>query len=68
MNKYGYLLNLEYKPQEGEVLWHIMLNETVLKIGIEGQNLETNENFVIIGNAQQFNAWLQSIQNPIPIM
>lgn len=62
MNVYGYLINLDYQPQEGEILWNFQRKEAdgsiVDYIGIEGIDLTTNKDFVIIGNSENFILWL----------
>lgn len=63
-SKYGYIINLNYQTQPGVVIWDIFINDIFFAKGIEGVGLETNENFVIIGNAQEFNNWLSIQQTP----
>lgn len=62
MNVYGYLLNLDYQPKEGEVLWNFQRKKAddsiVDYVGIEGIDLTTNQDFVIVGNSEDFIMWL----------
>ena len=72
MNTYGYLINTEYQPKEGEILWNFQRKEADLSIvdyiGIEGVDLGTNQNFLIIGSSEDFILWLNEngiIENDI---
>lgn len=63
MNVYGYLINLDYQPKEGEVLWDFQRKEAdgsiVDYIGIESAiQIETNSNIYIVGDSETFVNWL----------
>jgi len=64
MTMYGYLINLDYQPNEGDVLWDFERYETegvaTSYKGIEGVDLVTCEDYVIVGNSQEFMEWLNT--------
>lgn len=69
MTIYGYLLNSDYTPKNGEVVWSFERYESNGEIakykGIKGDNLYTCEDYVIVGNSQEFREWLNTGFEPI---
>lgn len=61
---YGYLLNLDYMPNDGDIFWNFERYETegvaTQYKGIEGFDLVTCEDYVIVGNSREFREWLNT--------
>lgn len=63
MNLYGYLINENYEPKQGELTWEFQRIEADQSIktyiGFESENqASTTDKYVVIGNSNEFYTWL----------